>query len=49
MIPAGAAAYIGENDPDTRLRVHASGRQPVAITIEYPFTWFTGYRSPDGL
>jgi D-alanyl-D-alanine carboxypeptidase len=47
MIPAGPTAYIGENDPDTRLRVHASGRQPVAITIDYPFTWFTGYRSPD--
>ena len=44
MIPAGPAAYTDENDPDTRLRVHASGLQPAVITIDYPFTWFTGYR-----
>jgi CubicO group peptidase (beta-lactamase class C family) len=44
MIPAGAAAYADESDPDTRLRVHASGLQPAVITIDYPFTWFTGYR-----
>jgi D-alanyl-D-alanine carboxypeptidase len=47
MIPAGPAVYTEENDPDTRLRVHASGLQPAVITIDYPFTWFTGYRSPD--
>ena len=47
MIPAGPAAYTDENDPGTRLRVHASGLQPAVITIDYPFTWFTGYRSPD--
>jgi D-alanyl-D-alanine carboxypeptidase len=48
MIPTEAAAYTDESDPDIRLRVHASGFQPAAITIDYPFTWFTGYRSPDG-
>jgi hypothetical protein len=24
--------------------VHAPGLQPAVITIDYPFTWFTGYR-----
>jgi CubicO group peptidase (beta-lactamase class C family) len=44
MIPSGPARYTDENDPDTRLRVHASALQPAVITIDYPFTWFTGYR-----
>lgn len=45
MIPAGHATYIDETDHDIRLHVHTTGRQPAAVTIDYPFTWFTGYRS----
>jgi D-alanyl-D-alanine carboxypeptidase len=46
MIPVGAATFTDENDPDIRLRVHAADGNPDAITIDFPFTWFTGYKTP---
>jgi hypothetical protein len=36
-----------EDDPDIRLRAHGPGVRSAAVTIDYPFTWFTGYRSAD--
>lgn len=44
MIPGGPASYIDKNDPDVRLHVHAIDGNPEAITINFPFTWFTGYK-----
>lgn len=46
MTPVGAANFIDENDPDVRLHFHATDGNPEAITIDFPFTWFTGYKTP---
>lgn len=45
MLPAGAASFIDDNDPDIRLRAHATDGNPNAVTIDFPFTWFTGYKT----
>lgn len=36
---------IDENDPDVLLQVHPADDNPGAVTINFPFTWFTGYES----
>jgi hypothetical protein len=41
MLPGADGGYHDENDPSVGLRVHDTDG---AITIDYPFTWFTGYR-----
>jgi CubicO group peptidase (beta-lactamase class C family) len=40
MLPLGAGRYRAEDDPGIGPRVHDAG----AITVDYPFTWFTGCR-----
>jgi D-alanyl-D-alanine carboxypeptidase len=47
MIPAGPASFTDQNDPDIRLHVHAADGNADAITINFPFTWFTGYKTED--
>jgi hypothetical protein len=45
MISVSAASFIDEDDPDVRLRVHPADGNLGAVTIDFPFTWFTGYKS----
>jgi hypothetical protein len=48
MVPAGPASFTDQEDPEIRLRVHATDGRPDAVTLDFPFTWFTGYRHAEG-
>jgi len=37
-----AGAYADESDHDVVLRLHHPDPGPAAITLSYPFSWFTG-------
>lgn len=43
LVPDGAGCHVDSADPEVRVRVHTDPGQPPAITVDYPFSWFTGY------
>jgi CubicO group peptidase (beta-lactamase class C family) len=43
FVPLDDVSYIADDDPGIVLTVHPADPHP-AITVNYPFGWFTGYR-----
>ncbi len=47
FLALAAHQYVDEADPDVHLHLH-NAEPDKALTISYPFTWFTGYHTSQG-
>lgn len=44
LLPLDETTYVDESDHDVVLRLHHPDPGPAALTLSYPFSWFTGYK-----